>query len=134
MVMVVGIQSAMDNDGTVFITVFYSSIPGHIGQLQERTKTMNAIKEVIQKVKRLFSELADRIAICFLKIGAHRIKNRKISFTAGEKLWTLQPYTPRHARKTSTGNANYWAKRHEVINTPGYDDYIVLDTFESRLP
>lgn len=90
--------------------------------------------KIIRKANEIYNTISDILAIKLLQIGTRRIRARKMTFRAGGELYTIEKYTPKHTRKTATGKAEYWKKHNKMVNAPGFGDFIVLDTFESRLP
>ena len=89
-------------------------------------------------------------AVCkwLIRIGARRFKGAVIDVRIGDESYVLRKYWPKHNikyndatkelkdKKPRLSTSDFWAANAEKINSPGYveDEYLVLDTFEEKLP
>ena len=94
------------------------------------------MKELVEKIKKLFKRLADDISLFFLRIGIRHFKGRRVSiFVDDDELYKIERYIPRHkTNPTKISTNNYWAERKEKNNQYN-NEFLVLDaSFVSKLP
>ena len=93
------------------------------------------MKKLIDNIRKFFEELADNIARLFLRLGIRRLKDKPLSICVDDVDYVIKPYKRKHGQPLKTDTTTYWADLHKKINEPDKEaSYIVLDTFESRLP
>lgn len=86
---------------------------------------------------KILKKLKVRLGLVLVKAGTATLQSEfsncgKWGFVIKGDEWSVQKYQPKHYK--GTGTREYWKDRDEEVNKPGFEKYLVLDTFEKRLP